>query len=436
MKVQECDATGDAQNVVAGNKKKNMKSIESLIIKTHKAAAGLRKTSDAQIKKALKMLADELEKNSAVIIKANSKDVAKQDANNPKTDRLLLNELRIKNIAAAIRNISKLPNPSGKTLEKRTLPNGLALEKQSVPLGVVGAIYESRPNVTFDIAALCLRSMNACLLKGSKEAEETNKAAIKLIHGVLRENGIPQDCVTLLPSDRETVQQLFTATKYVDVIIPRGSDSLIQFVRKNSLVPVIETGAGVCHVYIEKDASIEKAVEIAVNARVSRPSVCNSADAFIVDKEIASVFLQRLRVPLEKYGVEVFADNQAYSLLKGYPHLQKAKKEDFGREFLSLKCAIKIVNGFDEALAHIEEYGTKHSEAIVSQNKKLCQRFVQEVDAAAVYTNASTRFTDGEEFGLGAEIGISTQKLHARGPFALEKLVTEKWIIKGNGQIR
>lgn len=413
-----------------------MKSIEPLIIKTHKAAAGLRRASDTQVKKALRNLADALEENSARLLKANAKDVAKQDANDPKTDRLLLTEQRIKNIANAIRIISKLPNPSGKLMEKRTLPNGLELEKQSVPLGVVGAIYESRPNVTFDIAALCLRSMNGCLLKGSKEAEETNKAAIQLIHAALKENGIPQDCVTLLPVQREAVQELFTATKYVDVIIPRGSDSLIQFVRKNSLVPVIETGAGVCHVYIEKEASLDKAVKIAVNAKVSRPSVCNAVDTILVDKDIAPQFLERLKKPFEECGVEVFADTKAYPLLKGYPHLQKAKKEDFGREFLSLKCAVKVVNDFDAALEHIEEYSTKHSEAIVSQNKKQCQRFIQEVDAAAVYTNASTRFTDGEEFGLGAEIGISTQKLHARGPFALEKLVTEKWVIKGNGQVR
>lgn len=413
-----------------------MKSIEPLIIKTYKASAGLRKTSDAQIKKALRTLADMLQENSARLLKANSKDVAKQDPNDPKTDRLLLTEQRIKNIAQAIRNISKLPNPAGKRLEQRTLPNGLELEKQSVPLGVVGAIYESRPNVTFDIAALCLRSMNGCLLKGSKEAEETNKAAIQLIHAALTEHGIPKDCITLLPVDREAVQELFTATKYVDVLIPRGSDSLIQFVRKNSLVPVIETGAGVCHVYIEREAQLDKAVKIAVNAKVSRPSVCNAADTILVDRDIAPQFLERLKKPFEDYGVEVFADTKAYQLLKGYPHLHKASKEDFGREFLSLKCAVKVVDDLDDALEHIQEFSTKHSEAIVSQNKKQCQRFVQEVDAAAVYSNASTRFTDGEEFGLGAEIGISTQKLHARGPFALEKLVTEKWIIKGNGQVR
>jgi glutamate-5-semialdehyde dehydrogenase len=413
-----------------------MKTVEQLLFKTHKAAAGLRNATDAQIKKALMALADAAEKNSGIIIKANKKDVGKQDINDPKVDRLLLNDERIKNIANAIRQIAKLPNPSGKVLEKRTLYNGLELQKLSVPLGVVGVIYESRPNVTYDIAALCLRSMNACVLKGSKEAEETNKTSVKLIQKILKENNLPADCVTLLPSGRETVNELFTATKYIDVLIPRGSDSLIQYVRKNSLVPVIETGAGVCHVYIEKNAALDKAVKIAVNSKVSRPSVCNSADTILVDETIAPKFLSQLQPLFEQYKVEVFADNGAHRLLKNYPYLQKATPEDFGREWLSLKCSLKLVKGIDEALAHIEKYSTKHTEAIVSENKKACQRFVKEVDAASVFTNASTRFTDGEEFGLGAEIGISTQKLHARGPFALEKLVTEKWVIKGNGQVR
>jgi glutamate-5-semialdehyde dehydrogenase len=278
--------------------------------------------------------------------------------------------------------------------------------------------------------------MNACVLKGSKEADETNKASVKLIHQVLKENNLPPDCVTLLPSEREVVNELFTATKYVDVLIPRGSEGLIQYVRKNSLVPVIETGAGVCHVYIEKNANLDKALQIAVNAKVSRPSVCNAADTILVDEAVAAIFLPQLQTLLEPYKVELFADNASYKLLKNYPYLQKAKPEDFGKEWLSLKCSVKVVKGIDEALSHLDKYSTKHSEAIVSENKKACQRFVKEVDAAAVFTNASTRFTDGEEFGLGAEIGISTQKLHARGPFALEKLVTEKWIVTGSGQIR
>jgi len=412
-----------------------MPTIESLIIKTYKAAIQLRRAGDKQIKAALIKLSDALEQNKNSLLKANAKDLAKQK-DNPRNDRLMLNEERIRNIAKSIRTISKLPNPSGKVLEMRTLNNGLLLEKVTVPLGVVGAIYESRPNVTFDIAALCLRSQNGCLLKGSSEAENSNVAAVNIIKKVLKENDIDPDCVTLLPSDRETVQELFTATKYVDVLIPRGSDSLIQFVRKNSLVPVIETGAGVCHVYVEKDADIDKALNIVVNAKVSRPSVCNAVDTILVDEPVALTFLQQLQPLFYKYKVEIFAEPKSLRLLRNYPYLQKANEEDFGREFLSLKCAVKVVKNMDEALSHIQQYSTKHSEAIVSRNKKQCQRFLEEVDAAAVYSNASTRFTDGEEFGLGAEIGISTQKLHARGPFALEKLVTEKWLLEGNGQIR
>jgi glutamate-5-semialdehyde dehydrogenase len=413
-----------------------MSQVLALIQKTHKASVQLRRINDEQIQKMLHMLADALEKNTQRILEANKKDLAKQDPNNPRNDRLMLNEQRVVNIANAIRNVSQLPDPCGKVLEKRTLKNGLQLEKISVPLGVVGAIYESRPNVTFDVAALCLRSHNGCVLKGSIDAHETNKVAVDIIKNVLKENNIDEDSVALLPPERETVQELFTATKYVDVLIPRGSDNLIQFVRKNSLVPVIETGAGVCHVYVEKDADLKKAVDIAVNAKVSRPSVCNAADAILVDKPVAKEFLKQLQPAFDKYGVEVFADADAYELLKGYPHLQKATPEDFGREFLSLKCAVKVVDDIDEALEHIAEYSTKHSEAIVSENRQQCERFLDEVDAAAVYSNASTRFTDGEEFGLGAEIGISTQKLHARGPFALEKLVTEKWVVRGEGQVR
>ncbi len=341
-----------------------MQTIEPLIIKTHKAAVALRNCTDAQIKKTLRDLADALEANTSIILKANKKDVAKQDVNDPRVDRLLLNDQRIKNIAGSIRKVSKLPNPSNKVLEKRKLCNGLLLEKISVPLGVVGAVYESRPNVTFDIAALCLRSQNACLLKGSKEAEATNKAAIKIIHGALKQNNIDPDCITLLPVEREVVQELFTATKYVDVIIPRGSDSLIQFVRKNSLVPVIETGAGVCHVYVESNADINKALDIVVNAKTTRPAVCNSLDTIVVDEKIAKPFLEKLQPLFDKYSVEIFADDKAYKLLKSYKHLQHAKPEDFDREFLSLKCAVKVVKNIDEALTHIAQHSTKHSEAI------------------------------------------------------------------------
>ena len=413
-----------------------MQTTTEQIIVTHKAAKDLRAASDKTIKATLLALANALEAESKAIINANKKDLAKQDPASERNDRLMLNEQRIKNIANSIRKVSKLPNPSGVILAQRTLENGLKLRKISVPLGVAAAIYESRPNVTFDIAALCLRSQNGCVLKGSSEAEHTNQASIKLIKKVLKQNGINPDCITLLPSARETVNELFTATKYIDVLIPRGSDGLIQFVRKNSLVPVIETGAGVCHVYVEKEADLKKAVNIVYNAKVSRPSVCNAMDTLLVDAPVAKELLTQLAPLLEKDKVEIFADAKSYSILKNYPYINKASEEDFGREFLSLKCAIKVVKNIDEALEHISRYSTKHSEAIVSKNKQHCERFMLEVDAAAVYTNASTRFTDGEEFGLGAEIGISTQKLHARGPFALEKLVTEKWLLSGNGQIR
>ena len=413
-----------------------MNKVDSQIKRTYEAAVALRNAKERQIKAVLKTLADSLETEMGAVLKANGKDLSRQEPDNPRNDRLRLDEQRVRAIAGSIRKVSKLPDPTGRLLDKRTLPNGLLVEKVSVPLGVVGAIYESRPNVTFDIAALCLRSRNACVLKGSQEAEDTNKVAIMLIKKALKANDIDPDVVNLLPSARETVQTLFTATRWVDVLIPRGSDGLIKYVRENSRVPVIETGAGVCHVYVERQADLDMAVDIAVNAKVSRPSVCNSMDSLLVDKKVAAVFLRKLKAPLEAYGVEVYAEPAAYELLKGYPFLKKAVAADFAREFLSLKCAVKVVEDINEALAHIRQYSTRHSEAIVSRDKKQCERFLAEVDAAAVYTNASTRFTDGEELGLGAEIGISTQKLHARGPFALEKLVTEKWLIRGNGQIR
>ena len=414
----------------------NEQKIQGLLRKTHRAAVGLRTAGEGQVKKALLHLAAALEADSGALLRANVRDLGRQDPGNPRNDRLMLNEQRVKAIARSIRKICRLADPSGKLLERRVLDNGLKVEKRTVPLGVVGVIYESRPNVTFDIAALCLRSRNACVLKGSQEAEETNKTAMAMIRKALQVAGIDAGCVTLLPSERETVRELFTATRWVDVLIPRGSDALIKYVRANSLVPVIETGAGVCHVYVEKEADLDKAAAIVVNAKVSRPSVCNAMDTLLVDRAVAGPLLQRLRGPFEAHGVEVLADREAWRLLKGYPLLGVARPEDFAREFLSLRCGVKVVAGIDEALAHIETYGTRHSEAIVSRNKRQCERFLQEVDAAAVYANASTRFTDGEELGLGAEIGISTQKLHARGPFALEKLVTEKWVIRGTGQIR
>jgi glutamate-5-semialdehyde dehydrogenase len=413
-----------------------MKPILPQIKKTHAAAKQLQQLSNKEIQQLLYALAGELEGNTKILLKANAKDLARQTAGNPKNDRLLLNESRIKAIAKSIRKVAKLPDPTGKVIEKRTLPNGLQLQKIAVPLGVVGAIYESRPNVTFDIAALCLRSRNAAVLKGSSDAENTNQEAVRLIKKVLKVHNVNPDIICLLPVEREVVDQMMAVPRYIDVLIPRGSDSLIKYVRTNSQVPVIETGAGVCHIYVEADADLKKAVEIVVNAKTSRPSVCNAADTILIDQPVAASFLKKLQPEFEKHGVEIFADPTSFKLLNGYPDLKKAKAEHYGLEFLSLKCALKVINNIDEALDHIATYSTKHSEAIVSENKKNCERFIREVDAAVVYSNASTRFTDGEVFGLGAEIGISTQKLHARGPFALEKLVTEKWVIVGKGQIR
>jgi glutamate-5-semialdehyde dehydrogenase len=392
--------------------------------------------SSSKINQILKNISKELIDSAKDIIKANEKDLAKMDQTSPLYDRLLLNESRIAAIAGSIKKVIALADPTNIVLAKRKLANGIELEKITTPLGVVAAIFESRPNVVADIATLCIKSRNACILKGSKDADHTNRAIVKIIHQVLKKNNLSAALVYLLPPDREVVNELFTATKYIDVIIPRGSNSLIEFVRKNSQVPVIETGAGVCHTYVHKSADIPMAVKIVVNAKTQRPSVCNALDTILVDTGIAKKFIEFLRADFEKKGVHIYADVPSYSVLKGYAFLHKASKDDYFREFLSMSCAIKQVNGIDEALDHIATHGTRHSEAIISEDKKAADKFMQLVDAAAVYHNASTRFTDGEEFGLGAEVGISTQKLHARGPFALEKLVTEKWLLRGEGQVR
>ena len=409
---------------------------EQIFQKTFSASKSLQRFPDDAIHDLLLAIADEIEADMASILKANKKDVSKMTSTDPLADRLLLNEQRLQAIANAVRKVADLPCPAGKLILKRNLKKGLELKKMTVPFGVIGVIYESRPNVTFDIAVLCLKSKNACLLKGSRHAEETNKKSVALIQKVLKQKNFPPNCVSLLPSDRKTLEKMFTATRYIDLIIPRGSQQLIETVRKNSLVPVIETGAGVCHVYVHKEAQIEKALSIVVNAKTSRPTVCNAMDTLLVDKSIAPKFLSLLKKDFLKHKVEIYADEKSCSFLKHYPYLVKASEEDFGKEFLSLKCAVKVVNNFEQAMDHIQKYSTKHSEAIVSENKDICERFMSEVDAAVVYANASTRFTDGEEFGLGAEIGISTQKAHARGPFALEKLVCEKWFVRGNGHIR
>ncbi|HLS37162.1 MAG TPA: glutamate-5-semialdehyde dehydrogenase [Sphingobacterium bovisgrunnientis] len=383
-------------------------------------------------------ISESLLENIDNIITENKKDLDRMDPADSKYDRLLLTKERIIGLSNSVLDVANLPDPTGVTLTSKVLPNGLQIEKKSVALGVVGVIYEARPNVTIDVAALCIQSGNVCLLRGGSDAFYTNTCLVNLIQAVLAGQGIDVHLVQLLPTDRELVYDLLTATQYVDIIIPRGSQSLIDFVRENAKVPVIETGAGVCHTYVDKTADLDKAVAIVVNAKTSRPSVCNALDTVLVDRDIADAFIQKLAAPLIPFQVEVFASEELYGSFEQlrYPYLVKAQEEDFGREFLDFKCSIKTVVGLAEALEHIEKYSSKHSECIVSTDEQSINTFLQAVDAAAVYANASTRFTDGGEFGLGAEIGISTQKLHARGPFALEKLVTEKWYIRGDGQIR
>ena len=415
-----------------------MESIQHILQQAQQATRSVKLLTDVKKQQLLHRLAVVIAGNTALIIAENKKDLDRMADTDPKKDRLLLNESRIAGLASSINEVAALPDPTGKLMLETTAANGLNIQKRTVALGVVGVIYESRPNVTIDVAALCIRSGNVCVLRGGSDAIYTNTVLVGLIHQVLKEFGLDEAIVQLLPTDRKFIIEMLTAVKYIDIIIPRGSQQLIDYVRENSKVPTIETGAGVCHTYVEQTADVQKAAAIVVNAKVSRPSVCNSLDTILVDTPVAKQLLTLTAPGMLKYDVEIFADEAAYSILKelNYPYLQKAQESDFGREFLDFKCSVKVVNGYDEAVEHIAKYSSKHSEAIISTNAELCERFMNEVDAAAVYINASTRFTDGGEFGLGAEIGISTQKLHARGPFALEKLVTEKWYVRGDGQVR
>ncbi|WGQ09660.1 glutamate-5-semialdehyde dehydrogenase [Pedobacter gandavensis] len=415
-----------------------MEAIENQLINAKKARHSIASLSDEGKQALLHRLAAVILDHSTQIIEENLKDLEKMSDADPKKDRLLLNADRISGLANSLKDVALLPDPTNQLISSKQMENGLLIQKKTVALGVVGVIYESRPNVTIDVASLCIRSGNVCLLRGGQDAFHTNLFLVSLIQGVLLESGLDQNIVQQLPADRKYILEILQAEKYIDVIIPRGSNELISFVRKNALVPVIETGAGVCHTYVAESAKLIAAAEIVQNAKVSRPSVCNALDTVLVDKTIAADFLELLAPLLAEHQVEVFADDHAFSLLKesDYPHLVHAACEDFGREFLDYKCSVKVVENIQEALGHISEYSSKHSEAIITENSAEAEQFLEEVDAAVVYWNASTRFTDGQMFGLGAEIGISTQKLHARGPFALEKLVTEKWIVKGDGQIR
>ncbi|MEM7375221.1 MAG: glutamate-5-semialdehyde dehydrogenase [Bacteroidota bacterium] len=404
----------------------------------HAHASEMRSLSDAKKQQLLHRLADLLAQQESTILTENQKDLDRMSDDNPKKDRLRLTPERIQGLSHSLHAIAQLPDPTGHILSEKRMENGLHIQKMSAPLGVVGVIYESRPNVTVDVAALCIRSGNAVVLRGGSDAAFSNQILVRLIHKALQTSDVSPDCVLLLPTDRKFVSELLTADTYVDILIPRGSQSLIDFVRQHASVPTIETGAGVCHTYVSAQASLEKAADIVVNAKTSRPSVCNALDTVLVDQSVAADFLPRILTGFQEFSVEIFADPLSHTIFseQAYPLLSKAMPEDYGREFLSYKCSVKVVKDLQEALAHIRLYSSKHSEAIVSEDPVECETFLQSVDAAAVYANASTRFTDGGVFGLGAEIGISTQKLHARGPFALEKLVTEKWIIRGDGQIR
>ena len=403
--------------------------------KAKKSLSGLNREDKQRI---LNALATALRNHVEEILVENEKDLVRMDPADSKYDRLKLTTERIEGLAQSVLDVSQLDDPTNQLISSRKLSNGLLVEKKTVALGVVGVIYEARPNVTIDVAALCIQSGNVCLLRGGSDAWFTNSYLVSLIRDVLLEVGADPNIVQLLPTDRELVSDLLTATDFVDIIIPRGSQSLIDFVRENAKVPVIETGAGVCHTYVDKTADLDKAAKIVANAKISRPSVCNALDTVLLDREIAPDFMDRVLPYFEEAQVEVFADKAVLDKVKetGYPYVQEAQEADFGREFLDFKCSIKAVEGLDEALEHIANYSSKHSECIVSNDAQNIATFMNAVDAAAVYANASTRFTDGGEFGLGAEIGISTQKLHARGPFALEKLVTEKWFVTGDGQVR
>lgn len=406
--------------------------------RTRAAAASLAMASSELRNAILESLAALIREKSGEILQENQKDLDKMPSDHPMFDRLKLTPARLDDLAESVISVTQLPNPTGQVLSSKTLPNGLKLEKVTVPLGVVGVIFESRPNVTIDVAALCIRSGNAAVLRGGSDALHTNIILVDIIHQALTQHGLSTDVIYLMPTDRELVTTLLTAVKYIDVIIPRGSAALIQRVRNESLVPTIETGAGVCHTYVASSADVKMAVDIVVNAKVSRPSVCNSLDTVVLHTSKSKEFLAQVVAPFTSHQVKVFADEVSYPILQSlsYPLLEKASEADFGREFLDFACSIKVVSDFPAALAHIAAFSSRHSEAIVTSDESEANYFLSAVDAAAVYWNASTRFTDGGEFGLGAEIGISTQKLHARGPFALEKLVTEKWVGRGNGQIR
>jgi glutamate-5-semialdehyde dehydrogenase len=415
-----------------------MTTLENTFRTVQTASRKLSLLAEDDINRALLMLADAAEADIAAILEANAKDLARMPESDPRYDRLKLTEQRIRDIASDIRNVAKLPSPLGAVLEERTVKSGLQLKKISVPLGVIGVIYEARPNVTFDVFSLCLKSGNACILKGGSDADDSNRHIHQLIQRVLTEAGMDRNIVALLPADREATAQLLQAVGYVDILIPRGSQNLINFVRDNAKVPVIETGAGIVHTYFDASGDLAKGSDIVFNAKTRRVSVCNALDCLIIHSSRLND-LASLVGKLADKNVAVYADERSFSTLKDrYPSnlLQPAAPEHYGTEFLDYKMSIRTVDSLDEALEHIHAHSSKHSEAIIAEDEKVVDSFLRAVDAAAVYANASTAFTDGAQFGLGAEIGISTQKLHARGPMALRELTSYKWIVRGDGTVR
>lgn len=413
-----------------------MDTLQDTFKLARRAARSLNRRSEEEINQLLKSLADALEQAIPEILEANALDLARMEPLNPKYDRLQLTDVRLRDIASDMRSVATLPSPLGKTLSEVTRPNGMTIKKVSVPFGVIGVIYEARPNVTFDVFSLCVKAGSACLLKGGTDARDTNECAVKLIRGVLTAHGWDENSVTLLPASHDATAEMLNAVGYVDLIIPRGSKGLIDYVRNNSRVPVIETGAGVCHTYLHTSGRLDYATAIVKNAKTRRVSVCNALDTLVIDNARLND-LTEICTPLAESNVVIYADEKAFAALDGkYPLLQRATDEDFGREWLDYKMSIKTVEGISEAIEFIEKNTSRHSESVVAEDADALNLFLNEVDAACVYANVSTAFTDGGQFGFGAEIGISTQKLHARGPMALPEITTYKYIITGDGQTR
>ena len=400
------------------------------------ASLSLALISDDKKNEILNKVADAIIDNNSTLLAANAKDLAKMEKSNPLYDRLQLTLSRLEAIASDMQHVAKLPSPLGHITKEHTLENGLRLRRISVPFGVIGMIYEARPNVSFDVFSLCFKSGNACVLKGGKDAEESNEAIVALIHKILKKEGVNPSVVELLPATHEATGEMLNAVGYIDLCIPRGGKKLISFVRDNAKVPVIETGAGVVHTYFDKEGDLEMGKRIVNNGKTRRVSVCNALDCLIIHKDRLKDLFSLVEIMSEK-NVVIYADEAAYEALNGkYPLLEKACEEDFGREWMDYKLSVKTVSSLEEALIHIRKNGSGHSESIVTANKETARQFQLMVDAACVYVNAPTSFTDGAQFGLGAEIGISTQKLGPRGPMALEEITSYKWLIDGEGQTR